>query len=110
VRQITKRAARSIAELASADPRFAMMADYRRPKAPDARSRNAKPQIAATQILPPLGQPHNVLSRLVAITAPANGTMASMRRDEEPQDDIADAMIADASRTDSGVPGSRVWH
>ena len=110
VRQITKRAARSIAELASADPRFAMMADYRRPRAPDARSRNAKTQIVATQILPPLGQPHNVLSRLVAIAAPANGTMASMRRDEETQDEIADAMIADANRTDSGVPANRVWH
>ncbi|EIZ78750.1 sigma-70 region 2 [Novosphingobium sp. Rr 2-17] len=105
VRQITKRASRKIAELASADPRFAMMADYRKPKAPDTRVRNT-----TTPILPPIGQPHNVLSRLVAIAAPASGTMASKRRDEAPQDDMVDAIFAEANRNDSGVPGSRAWH
>lgn len=45
VRQITKRAAKAIAELAEADPRFALMAGERKPAAPRAR----KPRAAAAE-------------------------------------------------------------
>lgn len=72
VRQITKRATKTIAELTSSNPRFAMMADYRRPAPAGsrARSRMVVKNTEAT-ILPPVGQPHNLLSRLVALEASA---------------------------------------
>lgn len=63
VRQITKRAAKTIAEIASADPRFAVMAEYGR-AAPARRRQPAQP---AATLLPDAQQPHNRLSSVRAI-------------------------------------------
>ncbi len=72
VRQITKRAARTIAELASKDPRFEVMAsDALASMAPRRRKRTdptaVSAHVARTPLLPDAGQPHNLLSRVVAI-------------------------------------------
>ena len=63
VRQITKRAAKTIAEIASADPRFAVMAEYGR-AAPTRRRQPAQP---AATLLPDAQQPHNRLASVRAI-------------------------------------------
>ncbi|WP_029935704.1 sigma factor-like helix-turn-helix DNA-binding protein [Sphingomonas sp. UNC305MFCol5.2] len=63
VRQITKRAAKTIAEIASADPRFAVMAEYGRA----APTRRRQPAQAAATLLPDAQQPHNRLSSVRAI-------------------------------------------
>ncbi|MES2269515.1 MAG: sigma-70 family RNA polymerase sigma factor [Pseudomonadota bacterium] len=86
VRQITKRATRSIAELAATHPRFAMMAEYRKPAVIAKRSRKPTVRVlpAATDntILPKIGQPHNTLSRVVAIAPPSTEEMQSTYRNE----------------------------
>jgi RNA polymerase sigma-32 factor len=61
VRQITKRAAKTIAEIASADPRFAVMAEYGR-AAPTKRR-----QPVTASLLPDADQPHNRLASVRAI-------------------------------------------
>lgn len=63
VRQITKRAAKTIAEIASADPRFAVMAEYGR-AAPTKRRQPAQP---VATLLPDAQQPHNRLASIRAI-------------------------------------------
>ncbi len=77
VRQITKRASRSIAELAASEPQFAVMAEYGKSYAKPARTR--APKVSGEQpkvsMLPAEGQPHNTLSRVIAI--PANVVAAS---------------------------------
>lgn len=69
VRQITKRAGKTIAELAATNPRFAVMADYKpAPIAEKLPKRPAKPVAAsAASILPAMDQPHNRLTRTIAI-------------------------------------------
>jgi RNA polymerase sigma-32 factor len=62
VRQITKRAAKTLAEIAAADPRFALMAEYDRP----ATKRRQPGPVAAT-LLPDADQPHNRLATVRAI-------------------------------------------
>lgn len=99
VRQITKRASRTIAELAGTHPRFAMMADYRRPKAPAARVRTP-----AQPILPKLGQPHNTLSRVVAIDASALIGLA------QPSGGVAPIELIAPEQHDGNAPGSRARH
>lgn len=74
VRQITKRAAKAIAEIAAADPRFSVMADY---GAPGAKRRQPAPASLAP-LLPDASLPHNRLARVRTIdptelrTPPAN--------------------------------------
>jgi RNA polymerase sigma factor (sigma-70 family) len=63
VRQITKRAAKTIAEIAAADPRFAVMAEYGRPAARRPRAAAA----AVAGILPDPRQPHNRLASVRAV-------------------------------------------
>ncbi len=106
-RQITKRASRTIAELAATHPRFAMMADYRPPVAPSARKRAST---ATTPILPPMGDLHNTLSRLVAIEASAatNGATNRSTDTAEPMDS-EEAIIAPIPEG-GNAPGSHARH
>ncbi|MCD2324205.1 sigma-70 family RNA polymerase sigma factor [Sphingomonas sp. IC-56] len=64
VRQITKRAAKTIAEIAAADPRFAVMAEFDRP-APKRRPAAAP----AATLLPDADLPHNRLAMVRAVEA-----------------------------------------
>ncbi|MGK6356459.1 sigma factor-like helix-turn-helix DNA-binding protein [Sphingomonas sp. DT-207] len=64
IRQITKRAAKTIAEIAIADPRFSVMAEYGQP----ATARRRQPAAApAASILPDPKLPHNRLARVEAV-------------------------------------------
>ena len=63
VRQITKRAARTIAEIAAADPRFAVMSEYGRPAA----TKRRQPAQPTASLLPDAQQPHNLLASIRAI-------------------------------------------
>jgi RNA polymerase sigma factor (sigma-70 family) len=63
VRQITKRAAKTIAEIAAADPRFAVMAEYGRPTS----TKRRQPAQPAASLLPDAHQPHNRLASVRAI-------------------------------------------
>ncbi|MEW9854482.1 sigma-70 family RNA polymerase sigma factor [Novosphingobium sp. M1R2S20] len=76
IRQISKRATKGLAELASTQPRFAIMAEYGVPAAKAAKGTPAHaaaavvPQIAAeskVSILPDAAQPHNRILRVVAV-------------------------------------------
>lgn len=58
VRQITKRAAKTIADLAGSDPRFALMADYRVPGPIHARRDKAKADAASMRVCPPSASLH----------------------------------------------------
>lgn len=107
VRQITKRATRTIADLAETHPRFAMMAEYRRPAATGSRQRD-RAAVTPTPILPTLGQPHNTLSRLVAIDA-ASTSMASLGRDDD-VDMTPTTLMAAAEHPDATAPGSPARH
>ncbi|RJF85737.1 sigma-70 family RNA polymerase sigma factor [Sphingomonas cavernae] len=75
VRQITKRAAKTIAELAGSDPRFAMMAEYRKAGMLRDKPRKVHVDIAVARMAPPVAvlpeanQPLSELPRLAA-TAP----------------------------------------
>jgi RNA polymerase sigma factor (sigma-70 family) len=71
VRQITKRAAKAIAEIAAADPRFAVMAEYGKPGAPKRRP------APAAAILPDPMLPHNRLASVRAIAPAELGTAAA---------------------------------
>lgn len=62
VRQITKRAAKTIAEIAAADPRFAVMAEYGRPT-----TKRRQPAQPTASLLPDARQPHNLLTSVRAI-------------------------------------------
>ena len=77
VRQITKRASRTIADIAASEPQFAVMAEYRKNYAKAARTRATKVngELPKVSMLPAEGQPHNTLSRVIAI--PANVVGAS---------------------------------
>lgn len=63
VRQITKRAAKTIAEIAAADPRFAVMAEYGRPTP----TKRRQPAPVTASLLPDANQPHNRLASVRAI-------------------------------------------
>jgi RNA polymerase sigma-32 factor len=82
VRQITKRAAKAIAEIASSDPRFSLMADY------VATRRQATPVVvhatAGTSILADANAPHNRLSSVRSIDPASLGaeTAAEMAKVE----------------------------
>ena len=85
VRQITKRAARTIAELAGGEPKFQVMAEYRRAAAAASKAAKeaaapapAAPPRPAAPLLPPMGQPHNRLSSVTAID-PAKALPARSR-------------------------------
>lgn len=65
VRQITKSAAKVMAELAASEPRFALMAEAHRPAQRPARVR--KPAVASPGILPDGHAAHNQFARVVAI-------------------------------------------
>lgn len=110
VRQITKRASRAIGELAATHPRFAVMAEYRKP-ASRSTLRGATPvrDVPAVAILPATGQLHNTRSSIVAITTrpdnPAQG----------PANDVLLATsvrptLAESERTDGNARGVQIWH
>lgn len=63
-RQIAKTAARTMADLAATDPRFAVMGKPRRPAPRPARPRHAAP---ATPLLPDAEAAHNRFTRVTAI-------------------------------------------
>lgn len=63
VRQITKRASKAMAEIASTNPRFTLMAEY-------AAAKNSVRHVraeTATSILPDAKQPHNLLASVRAV-------------------------------------------
>ncbi|MGN8001425.1 sigma factor-like helix-turn-helix DNA-binding protein [Sphingomonas sp. 22176] len=62
VRQITKRAAKAIAGIAAADPRFIVMAEGGRPASKRSQARASK-----VSILPDAALPHNRLSHVAAV-------------------------------------------
>ncbi len=64
VRQITKRAAKAIAEIAAKDPRFAVMAEYAQPGTP---KRRPAPAARTTPLLPDTKLPHNRLASVRAV-------------------------------------------
>ncbi|WP_448661405.1 sigma factor-like helix-turn-helix DNA-binding protein [Sphingomonas sp. CJ20] len=78
VRQITKRAAKAIAEIAAADPRFALMAEY---GAPGAKRRQPAPA-ATTPLLPDANLPHNRLARVRPIAPAQIGVAATAQGSE----------------------------
>lgn len=80
VRQITKRAAKTIAEIAANDPRFAVMAEYGQPGAPR-RRQPAPAQTRGAPILPDAGQPHNRLASVRAVDPAALAPAAIAQAD-----------------------------
>lgn len=80
VRQITKRAAKAIAEIAAADPRFAVMAEYGRPATP--KRRQAAP---SASILPDPQLPHNRLARVDTVAPKAAVIAAAAAKDITPE-------------------------
>jgi RNA polymerase sigma factor (sigma-70 family) len=70
VRQITKRAAKTIAEIAANDPRFAVMAEHDRPAA-----KRRQPAQSTASLLPDADQPHNRLASVRAIKPAELGTV-----------------------------------
>jgi RNA polymerase sigma-32 factor len=112
VRQITKRASRTIAELASSHPRFAMMADYRKPYVPGSRSRTRAiaPATPAGAILPALGQPHNTLARVVAIDSSASSETRFSRTDEIDSALASGSMMTGSEQQDGNALGSQARH
>lgn len=102
VRQITKRAAKTIAEIAAADPRFAVMAEYGEPGA--AKRRQPAPGRAATPILPDAGQIHNRLASVVAID-PATLGAAAIAAAEIPVERVEAILLAA-----SAAPSSAALH
>ncbi len=106
IRQITKRAAKSIGELAAADPRFAIMAEYRKagvvaaklPKKPAKRIVVKEP----AQLLPEMNLPHNQLTRLVAIGS------VSAPWSEEMSDEPATADLVAAEAALDNAPADRL--
>jgi RNA polymerase sigma factor (sigma-70 family) len=91
VRQITKRAAKTIAEIAAADPRFAVMAEYGEPGA--AKRRQPAPSRAATPILPDASQLHNRLASVRAID-PATLGAAAIAAAELPVERVEAVLLA----------------
>ncbi|WP_242139739.1 sigma-70 family RNA polymerase sigma factor [Sphingomonas sp. TREG-RG-20F-R18-01] len=63
-RQVAKRAARVVAEIATSDPRFAGFADRRKPHP---RRRKTDHGAADTTILPDTHAPHNALARVIVL-------------------------------------------
>ncbi|KTF70567.1 sigma factor-like helix-turn-helix DNA-binding protein [Sphingomonas sp. HT-1] len=92
VRQITKRAAKVIAEIAAADPRFSVMAEYGTPatakRRQPAAARNAAP------ILPDPSQPHNLLSSVRAIDPASVATVVAAEATRETVEAISLAATA----------------
>jgi len=111
VRQITKRASRTIAELAASQPRFAVMAEYRKTPLRPVRARAAKPAPDApiVAILPALGQPHNTLARVVAIDA---RTVRTSHRSLNERDSIVAEIVTSvgAEALEGNAPGSTAQH
>ncbi|MET4666569.1 sigma-70 family RNA polymerase sigma factor [Sphingomonas sp. PvP056] len=64
MRQVAKRAARVVAEIATTDPRFAGFADRRQPLP---RRRKTDHGAAETSILPDARAPHNALARVIVL-------------------------------------------
>ena len=106
VRQITKRASKAIGELAASHPRFAVMAEYRKPAPRAPRVRTLPPADAApVTIMPAVGQPHNTLARVVAIPA------SPVRGDQVRGDgDALAAHVVAAHVREGNAPGSKARH
>lgn len=79
IRQISKRASRTMAELANSQARFRVMADYAA-EAAAAPRRAARPApVAATALLPDPASAHNRAVRVVAVdSGPAQGPAAAV--------------------------------
>ncbi|MEA1013955.1 sigma factor-like helix-turn-helix DNA-binding protein [Sphingosinicella sp. LY1275] len=101
VRQITKRAAKTIGELTASHPKFAMMAEDRKPTAVAAKPRKkaAKPvEAVEASLLPEVDQPHNRLTRVVAI-APTGPIRAE---GDNALDSATDSAVARAAASGEG--------
>jgi len=98
VRQITKRAAKTIAEIAAADPRFAVMAEHDRPAA-----KRRQPAAAAASLLPDADLPHNRLASVRAIQPAELG--AVLAAPVESVERVEAIMLAQAN-----VPSSAALH
>ena len=94
VRQITKRAAKTIAEIAAADPRFAVMAEYGTPGAP---KRRQPAEQATAGILPDADLPHNRLSSVRAIEASDLAVSATVAVAAETQERVEAIVLTAAS-------------
>ncbi len=102
VRQITKRAAKTIAEIAAADPRFAVMAEYGEPGT--AKRRQPAPARAVAPILPDAEQLHNRLASVRAIDPATLGAAAIAAAAELPAERVEAILLAAPS------PSSAVLH
>lgn len=71
VRQIAKTAARTIAELAADDARFAIIAGHRKPRVAPTRASRKPAEAACVAILPDGDALHNRLARVAAVRADA---------------------------------------
>lgn len=100
IRQITKRAAKTIAEIAGADPRFAVMSEYGQ-AAPKRRQPASAP---VTSILPDPELPHNRLARVQAV-APAALAQVAAAAHEAPAETTEAIHIAGPA-----VPPSAALH
>jgi RNA polymerase sigma factor (sigma-70 family) len=99
VRQITKRAAKTIADIAAADPRFAVMAEYGRPT-----PKRRQPAQPATSLLPDAQQPHNRLASVRAIQ-PAELAVVAAPAAAEGAERVEAVLLVNAT-----VPSSAVLH
>lgn len=103
IRQITKRAAKTMAELAAQDSRFASMAEHRKPK-PATRPKKI---VAAISILADGDAPHNQLTRVVAIGT--DGDRDAAITITAGKDFVTDFDL-EALVTHAGAPGASTRH
>lgn len=79
-RQVAKRAAKTIAEIAANDPRFGGMFERPRPKA---RRRVTEKPTPIVTVLPDHSAPHNQLSRVIAVAAAPLATVEAEDQGEQ---------------------------
>lgn len=108
IRQISKRATKSIAELATSQPRFAIMSEYAAVAAPKPRKSASAPAKAVvaegskTTLLPDPAQPHNRALRVVKVDghkapqAPSRSTSGNQPAQAEPLVCLANMSTVDS--------------
>jgi len=106
VRQITKTATRTIAELIATDPRFAMMADVsalsRLPRRPRRTAALPVDTRSGTPLLPDPQAPHNLLSHVEAVGTTWNTD--SLGRHSAPAKPASEDVFVPASTTPAALP------
>lgn len=106
VRQITKTATRTIAELIATDPRFAMMADVsalsRLPRRPRRTAALPVDTRSGTPLLPDPQAPHNLLSHVEAVGTTWNTD--SLRRHSAPAKPASEDVFVPAGTTPAALP------